>query len=398
VDFDKNMKSLAALAITIGGLVLAGCGKPPPPMTPPPIEAGVLRVEPQSVPLTREFAGRLSATRSADVRARVAGVLQRRLYTEGTEVKAGQPLFQIDPTPLQAELDGALAALARAEAEATNAQVVARRARKLVVDRLLSQAEVDTAEAAERSTGAQVKQAQADVQTARIRLGYAKVVAPIAGRAGQQRVTEGALVGQDDATLLTVIEQIDPIYVNFEQPAAVLEQLLRAQSSGDVTLLEQNKAQLQVLLAGGDTYGETGVVDFSGTSVDPSTGTVAFRGTIPNPDRRLLPGLFVNVRLSLGQRNNVYLVPQVAVLRDAVGPFVWTVGEGNRAAQKRIRAEFMQGPNWVVSEGLAAGDQILVSGISSLRPDAPVKPVPVQPPTTPNEAPANTAPARTAAP
>lgn len=351
----------------------------------------------ESIPLTRDLVGRLSPTRSADVRARVAGVLLRRLYVEGSDVKAGQSLFQIDPTPLKAELDGALAALARDEAAATNARIVAERARKLVVDHLLPQAELDNAEANERSTAAQVKQAQADVQAARIRHSYAQVTAPIAGRAGQQQVTEGALVGETGATLLTTIEQIDPIYVNFEQPAAVVEQLLRDQTNGDVTLVEPNKAQLQLLRSDGTAYGAIGTVDFSGTSVDPATGTVAFRGVLPNTDRRALPGMFVNVRLTLGQRNNVFRVPQVAVSRDAVGPYVWTVGDGSQATQKRIKAELMQGPHWIVSEGLSPGDKIIVAGIGSLRPDAPVKAMPVQESVEASAAPASAASTGTAA-
>lgn len=344
----------------------------------PPLPVGIVVAQPQTVPLTREFVGRLSATRSADVRARVAGVLQRRLYKEGTEVKAGQPLFQIDPTPLQAELDGAQAALARAEAEATNARIVAERARKLITEKLISQAALDEAEAAERSTAAQMKQAQADVQSARIRVGYANVTAPIAGRAGQQQVTEGALVGQDDATLLTTIEQIDPIYVNFDQPAAVLEQLMRAQSTGDITTIAPKQAQVEVLLSDGTPYPETGTVDFSGTTVDPSTGTVAFRGLIPNPKRRLLPGMFVKVRLTLGQHNDIYLVPQAAVLRDSAGPYVWIVGAGDRGVQKRIKTEAMHGGDWIVSEGIAKDDGIIVEGVGSMRPDIPVKPTPLQ--------------------
>lgn len=346
-------------------------------METPPIPVGVLEVQPQAVPLTREFVGRLAATRSADVRARIAGVVERRLYKEGTEVKAGQPLFQIDPKPLQAELDSALATLARAEAESANARVIAERARTLIKERLVSQADLDNAEANERSTAAQMKQAQADVQSARIRLGYALVTAPIAGRAAEQRVTEGALVGEGDATLLTIVEQIDPIYVHFDLPASGLEHFLRVQSTGEVTAAGPNEASVQVLLSDGTAYPESGKVDFTGTRVDPSTGTVAFRGVLPNRSRLLLPGMFVRVRLSLGQRNDVFLVPQTGVLRDAGGAYVWTVGENNQAIQKHITTEFMQGADWVVS-GLAAGDRVIVDGVMSVRPDSIVDPSPVE--------------------
>ncbi len=356
-------------------LALAACGSKPQPTEKPPVSVRVITVQPQDVPLTREFVGRLAATRSADVRARVAGVLQRRVYKEGTEVKAGQLLFQIDPTPLQAELNGKLAALARADAEATNAKVIAERARKLITQRLISQADLDTAEANERSTSAQRKQAQADVESARIRVGYTSVTAPIAGRAGEQRVTEGALVGQDGATLLTIIEQIDPIYVGFDLPANGLEHFFRAQSTGQVTAAAANQANVQIVLPDGSVYAETGKVDFTGTSVDPSTGTVAFRGLLPNPNRHLMPGLFVKVRLSLGQRNQAFVLPQSAVLRDVAGAYVWTVAADNRAIQKHITTESMQGTDWIAS-GLAAGDRVIVDGVMSVRPDAIVNPSP----------------------
>lgn len=372
------MKLPVLLSATLVSFVLlnvAGCGKQPQPMQMPPTRVGVVSVQPQSTPLVREFVGRLSATRSADVRARVAGVLQKRLYQEGTEVKEGQPLFQIDPLPLQAELDRALAALARAEAEATNAKVVADRTRKLIAQKLVSQADLDNAEANERSSAAQMKQAQADVQSARIRLGYALVRAPISGRAGQQQVTEGALVGQDEATLLTIVEQIHPLYVNFDLPASGLERLARVESTGHVST-DIPHAQVEVLMSDGTPYDQKGTVDFTGASVDPTTGTVAFRGTIPNPQRRLLPGMFVRVRLSMGERKNVFLVPQTAVLRDPSGAYLFVVGADNRAVQKRVTTELMQGEDWVVSQGLAAGDRVIVRGLANLRPDAPVQPTP----------------------
>lgn len=364
---------------------VTGCGKQQPPMQMPPLPVGVITVQPQSVPLVREFAGRLSATRSADVRARVAGVLQKRLYHEGTEVKMGQVLFQIDPTPLQAELDRALATLARADAEATNAKVIADRARKLIGQKLVSQADVDNAEANERSAAAQMQQAQADVKSARIRLSYALVTAPISGRAGQQQVTEGALVGQDEATLLTVIEQIHPIYVNFDLPASGLERLSRVESRGNVST-DVPHAQVEVLMPDGTLYDHKGAVDFTGATVDPTTGTVAFRGLVPNPERHLLPGMFVRVRLTMGERKNVFLVPQTAVMRDSGGAYVFVVDANNHAAQKRITTEIMQGPDWVVSQGLTPGEQVIVRGVANLRHDTPVQPSPAE---APPAAPAN---------
>jgi len=226
----------------------------------------------QPVPLTRNLVGRLSATRSADVRARVAGVLLKRLYQEGSDVKAGQPLFQIDPAPLRAALDGALAALAQAQATATNAHIAAQRARDLLPSGLVSRSDLDNAEATERSTAAAVEQAKAAVGTARINFGYATVTAPIAGRAGQQGVTEGALVGQGSPTLLTTVEQIDPIYVNFDQPAVDIERLRRAQMAGHVTIARGKAVSVQVTLPDGTPYPHSGTLDFLDVSVDPATG------------------------------------------------------------------------------------------------------------------------------
>ncbi|HEY7378625.1 MAG TPA: efflux RND transporter periplasmic adaptor subunit [Steroidobacteraceae bacterium] len=358
--------STAALAV--------GCGKSGPPAFPVP-EVDVVVARAQTVPLTRDFVGRLSATRAADVRARVPGVLLKRLYVEGSEVKEGQPLFQIDPAPFKAALDAADAALAQAEANATNARLFAQRTRELKTTGAVSKSDVDTAEANERSTAAAVKQASANLETARINLGYATVRAPISGRSSQQRVTEGALVGQGEATLLTTVEQIDPIYVNFDRPASEVQELRRAQAAGSVSLLEGNKATVQLMFADGTAYGQPGTLDFSDASVDPNTGAVAFRALVPNPDHRLLPGLFVNLRITLGELKQAFLVPQLAVLRDGTGPYVMVVGADGNVAQKRIELGSTQESNWVVTKGLADGDQIVVSGLQKVHPGAPAKAV-----------------------
>ena len=213
-------------------------------------EVEVIKVQAQTVPLTRDLVGSLSATRAADVRARVAGVLLKRLYVEGSDVKEGQPLFQIDPAQFRATLEAAEAALAQAEANATNARLFAQRTRELKTTGAVSKSDVDTAEANERSTAAAVKQATANLETARINLGYALVRAPISGRSSQQRVTEGALVGQGEATLLTTVEQIDPIYVNFDRPASEVQELRRAQTAGTVTLVEAEQGPGSIDLYG----------------------------------------------------------------------------------------------------------------------------------------------------
>ncbi len=372
-----NIGRLVVHAVSVAVLI-AGCGKSDESLTPPPPEVGVVEAHAEIVPITRDLVGRLSPTRASDVRARVAGVLLKRLYKEGTDVKEGQVLFQIDPAPLKAALDGARAALAEAEANATNARVFAARNRGLVQTGAVSKSDVDNAEANERSTAALVQQARANVEVARINLSYATVRAPIAGRAGQQQVTEGALVGESEATLLTTIEQVDPIYVNFDQPAAEILQLRRAQAAGEVDLVERNTAQVQLVLADGTPYGATGTLEFSDVSVDPSTGALAYRGVIPNPDRQLLPGMFVNVRVTLGQLNRGFLVPQVALLRDAQGPYVQVVNVEDKIEQKRVTTATTRGDKWVVTAGLTDGDRIVVSGIQQAQIGAQVKAVPHQ--------------------
>ncbi len=367
--------------------LLAACGKSQKDQSaPPPPQVGVITVHSTAIPLTRDLVGRLSATRVSDVRARVPGILLKRLYKEGTEVKEGQPLFQIDPAPLQAALDAALAAQAQAQATATNAQIAAQRARELVPSGLVSRSDLDNAEALERSTAAAVQQTRANVETARINLGYARVTAPISGRAGQQAVTEGALVGQGTATLLTTVEQLDPIYVNFDQPAVEVDRLRRRQNTGDISLVEPHKAVVQLTLPDGTAYGRSGLLDFSDVAVEPTTGAVALRGLIPNPDKQLLPGMYVNVRMTIGTLNRAFLVPQAAVLRDGRGPYVLSVSDDGKAFQKRIVTDTTSGQNWIVTQGLSDGDRVVVSGTQSAKPDTRVTVVPYVPPGTAAEA------------
>ena len=366
---------------TVAMLIVAGCGKgqQQQQQAPPPPEVGVVVAHAQSVPLTRDLVGRLSATRTADVRARVAGVLQKRVYTEGTDVKEGQVLFQIDPAPLQASLNAQLANLASAQATYTNNHVAAERARSVADKGLLSKTDRDNAEAAERTAAAAVKQAQATVDSAKISLGYASVTAPISGRAGQQQVTEGALVGQGDATLLTTIDQVDPIYVNFTQAFGDIDALRADAAKGSVQLLDQDKAKVELLRSDGSPYGQEGTLDFSDTAVDASTGAVSLRAIVPNPAHALLPGQYVNVRLTLGTLAHAWLVSQLAVQRDAQGAYVFVVGGDGKVIQKRIKADATSGNDWIVTDGLADGDQIIVSGVQKVRPGAPAKAAPYQP-------------------
>ncbi|MBO9662550.1 efflux RND transporter periplasmic adaptor subunit [Dokdonella sp.] len=376
----KLHSALTCAGITALAAIATGCGKSQPQQqTPPPPEVGVVAAKAQSVPLTEDLTGRLTATRSADVRARVPGVLQKRVYTEGSDVKQGQVLFEIDPAPLRATLNAQQANLASAQATYTNNRVAAERARSVASKGLLSKADLDNAAAAERTAAAAVKQAQANVEAAKINLGYTSVTAPIAGRAGQQQVTEGALVGQGEATLLTTVEQIDPIYVNFTQAVGQLDSLRAAAAAGSVDLADQAKAKVELLLPDGTPYSDPGTLDFSDQAVDAATGAVSLRGIVPNPQHRLLPGQFVNVRLTLGDLKHAWLISQRAVQRDTQGAFVMVVGADGKVEQKRIKADRLRGDSWIVTDGLADGDQIIVSGLQKAKPGQPAKATPWQP-------------------
>lgn len=359
-----RISSFFALGVLIA---VTGCSQQAAaPASPPPPEVGVIVMQPQTVELTRDPVGRLAPFRSADVRARVAGVLLERVYVEGKDVNEGDVLFRIDPAPLRATLAQAQATLAQAQASYTNARIAARRGHELAPKNYISKSDLDNLEATERSAAAAVQAARAAVDGARIDLDYATVRAPISGRASKQQVTEGALVGQGAATLLTTIDQIDPLYVNFSMSVNELEQLRRAQDTGAVRLAGTGQAAAQVVLADGSVYAHEGVVDFSDTTVDPATGAVSLRARIPNPDQRLLPGTFVTLKVRLGERDDVFVVPQAAVLRDPVGAYVLVLGPDDKVVRKTIASDSSRDGQWLVTGGLSAGDRVIVSGVQKV--------------------------------
>lgn len=373
------MKSLVSRGLTLcaGMIVLAACAKQTAESPkPPPPEVAVVTAHAQSVPLTRELVGRLASTRIAQVRARVAGIILKRVYTEGTDVKQGQVLFRIDPAPLEASLHAQQAALAKAKADATNAALTAKRYKELRSKGLISQQDLDTALAAERTTAAAVKQAQANVESARLDLGYATVKAPIAGRAGRALVTEGALVGQGEATELTTVEQIDPIYVNFSQSVTQMQSLKQAVIQGQDMSGGENKAKVEVILPDGTAYPHQGSVDFSDLAVDPGTGAVSLRAVLSNPERILLPGMFVNLRLTVGHLDQAFLLPQAVVQRDESGAYVLVVAKDGKVEQRRIETHGMTRTDWIITGKLADGDQVIVTGIQKVKPGATAKAVP----------------------
>ncbi len=353
----------------------------------PPAEVGVITVSAGPVTLTRELPGRTSAFRVAEVRARVNGIVQKRLFTEGSDVKANQPLFQIDPAPYQAALESAQAQLARAEATAASAKSLAERYAELIKTNAISRQEYDDAIAKQKTALADVAAARAAVKTARINVDYTLVKAPIAGRIGRSEVTEGAYVQQSSATLLATVQQLDPVYIDLTWSSADLMRMRRAIETGELKSVDGN-AQVTVLLEDGRTYAEPGTLQFADVSVDQTTGSVALRAIVPNPKAQLLPGMFVRARIEEGTRENAILVPQRAVTRDQNGrPVALVVDKAGKVERRQLDTERAIGDAWLVTKGLAAGEQVVIEGLQKARPGATVKVVPAKlPPDGPKEA------------
>jgi membrane fusion protein (multidrug efflux system) len=378
----KN-KILPALALAVP-LVACNPSSGPAPAGgggPPPAEVGVVTATARAVALTTELPGRLEASRVAQVRARAAGILLAREFREGSDVKAGQRLFRIDPAPYAAALASAQATLQRAQANLTQAAAQAERFKPLADANAISQQEFINAVAARQQAEADVAAAKAAVQTAQINLGHASVTAPIGGRIGRALVTEGALVGQGEATPLAVIQQIDPMYLNVTQSTTEVLRLRRALDSGRLAAAGgPGAARVRVVLDDGSVYPLPGTLLFSDLTVDPSTGQITLRATVPNPKGLLLPGMYVRARLEQAVAESAITLPQQAVTRGPTGDSVMVVGADGQVAPRKVTVGAAQGGEWVVLDGLKPGEQVMVDGFQKLRGNAPVKPVPWVPP------------------
>lgn len=368
-------RPLLALALAAG---LCGCRKPAPEaFAPPPAEVSVTSAVSERVERTSEFPGRVAPRREAQVRARAGGILLRRLFEEGANVREGQVLFEIDPAPLQAVLDAARATLARALASQQIARTTVDRYKDLVPIHAISQQVYDQAQAALGQGDADVLAAKAAVQTAELNLGYARVTAPISGRIGKAMVTEGALVSPTEATLLAVIRQLDPVYVDFTQSSADLLRLRRAFESGALQSAGAWRTAVQLLLEDGLPYLSPGSLLFSDIAVDPTTGSVTLRAEFPNPDGLLLPGAFLRARIVEGITTNAVTIPQRTVTRGAAGSsVVLVVGADNKVELRNIEVDRTIGPKAVVAKGLKAGERVIVEGSQKAPPGSVVAPVP----------------------
>ncbi|WP_313221804.1 efflux RND transporter periplasmic adaptor subunit [Stutzerimonas nitrititolerans] len=362
-------------------LALAGCDQSGWEVEqPPPREVDVMTVKREPFTLVAELPGRVEPVRVAEVRARVAGIVLSRKFEEGADVKAGEVLFEIDPAPFEAALARAEGQLAQAEAQLIQAQATVRRYEPLVKIEAVSQQDFDAAKAALQSARALKRSAQADVQTARLELGYSTVRASIAGRIGRAEVTEGALVGQGEATLLARIQQLDPVYVDFKQPVADALRLRRTLSDAE----NAGQSRSLTLSFDGEPIQSRGTLQFADAAVDRSTGEVTLRGRFDNPNADLLPGMYVRVHAPQAHSDAI-LVPQRAVQRDPTGQAsVMLLGSDNVVESRPVVTGVMQGSRWQIKEGLEEGDPLIVSSLSAIQPGATV--VPRQPAQAPDPA------------
>lgn len=364
------------LAASLGALYACGPSAPPPAQRPPP-EVGVLEMRPQPFELSTQLPGRTAAFRVAEVRPQVSGIVQKRLFEEGSTVTAGQALYQIDPAPYQAATQRAAAELKRAQTTAEVARLKAERFAPLARSGAVAKQDNDDVQATYRQALANVDAARAALETARIDLGYTRIQAPIAGVISESYITEGALVTAGQPQRLAQVTQLDPIYVDIQRPTAELLQLRREFEAGRLERAGPDSARIELLLEDGNAYALPGQLQFSGVTVDPGTGSVNLRAVYPNPDHHLLPGMYVRGRLREGVEPAALLVPQRAVTRDAEGrASVLVVGADNKLEVRIIETRRAAGDAWLVGKGLAVGDRVVVRGPLRLMPGMPVNPVP----------------------
>jgi len=365
---------LAFAVITLS--LMAACGKKESaPPAPPPPTVSVITVAPSVVAVTNELPGRIEAYRIAQVRARTAGIVLKRVFEEGSDVKAGQVLFRIDPAQFQASFESAQAAVSKAEANLAQAELKVKRYKPLLSAQAVSQQEYDDAVTAQKQAAADLANARAARTNAGLTLGYATVTSPISGRVGRALVTEGALVGQGEATPMATVQQLDPIYVTITQSSTELLAMKRALASGQLKSVGKDQARVTLVTEDGQEYGTTGKLLFSDVAVDESTGSVSLRAEFPNPKRTLLPGMYVRARLEQGVNEAAITVPQQAIVRGAEGSSVMVVGADNKVVAQPVQAEASQGNNWIVSSGLKGGERIIVEGFQKAKPGTPVTPV-----------------------
>ncbi len=357
----RRTSGIAVHLAAVGVVLLIGCGHKAPPPAPPPPKVSVVTVQTQAVPITTELPGRVAGYRTADVRPQVNGIILKRLFVEGRDVKVGQQLYQIDPAPYKASYDSAVAADASARA-------LAERYKPLVEANAVSKQDYDNAVASHL-------QAQAAVETAHINLIYTRVLSPITGRIGRSLITEGALVTANQATALATVQQLDPVYVDVTQPTTTMLRLQREAAAGLLKQNEAGQAQVRLRLEDGSEYSHAGTLEFSEVTVDEGTGSVTLRALMPNPERLLLPGMFVREEIQEGVRQGAVLAPQQGISHNQKGePDALVVGPDNTVELRTLKTDRAIGDQWLVTSGLQPGDRVIVEGIQSAKPGTKVVP------------------------
>lgn len=373
-----------SLSLVCTAALLTACGKPPMGGPPPVLgtpQVSVITVQPQRVTLSTELPGRTTPVLVADVRPQITGLVQTRRFTEGSEVKAGELLYQIDPASYSATLDSAQAALSKAEANLRSAKLKAERYQALIALKAVSQQDNDDASTAQQQAEADVASAKASLQSARINLDYTRITAPIGGRIGKSSVTPGALVTANQATALATVQKLDPIFVDMPQSSTTVLRLKRALTGGQ---MRGGTATVKLLLEDGSAYPLAGKLKFSDVTVDQATGAITLRAEFPNPKGELLPGMYVRAVLEEGVMDQALLVPQPAVSRDGAGrPLAYVVDSSGKLEERQIITERAIGNQWLVSSGLKAGDRLVVSGQQKARPGTAVQVVSPSAPASP---------------
>jgi len=371
----RGLSPLAAVLMLSGSFLLTGCdnNKSEQAAQQPPA-VGVVTLKTEPLKISTELPGRTSAYRVAEVRPQVSGIILKRNFVEGSDVKAGQSLYQIDPATYQAAYDSAKGDLTQAQANARIAQLTVKRYKPLLGTKYISQQDYDTAVATAAQNDAAVQVAKANVETARINLAYTKVTSPISGRIGKSSVTEGALVQNAQTTALATVQQLDPMYVDVTQSS---EDFMRLRSELESGQLKQNdgKANVTLLMQNGNSYPQTGTLEFSDVTVDETTGSITLRAIVPNPNHALLPGMFVRARLDEGTNPNALLVPQQAVARTPTGQAtVMVVGADNKVEARQVTTSQAIGDKWLVTDGVKAGERVISTGPQRAKPGAQVTP------------------------
>lgn len=361
-----------------GGYLLSGCDRKKQPAPPPAPEVVAVTIQPQQIELTTELPGRTSAYLVAEIRPQVNGIIQKRLFTEGSDVNAGQVLYQIDPAPFQAALDNAEAALNRSKASLPSIRIRTERYKELLTDKAVSQQDYDDAASALNEAQADIQYWKAMVKTANINLGYTRVTAPISGRIGKSSVTDGALVTAYQPIALSTIQQLNPIYVDVPQSTTELLRLNRRTEGGHLNQNGMNHKKVKLFLEDGTVYPLEGTLQFRDVTVDPTTGSVILRIVFPNPEGVLLPGMFVRTVVKEGVQEQAILIPQQAVSRDVKGnPVALIVDVNEKVQQRMLTLDRAIGNQWLVSSGLVSGDRVIIEGIQKVRPGGSVKVAPL---------------------